>query len=93
MADILSHYATAEKEEHCVKTLHLKDNGKQFSNRLWSDTLTQHGTQPVLTAIRGPQGNLAERVTESSVDCFIYTIVNGTIVRCTIYNSLRAVYK
>ena len=40
----------------------LSDQGSQFQNKLCSDTLTQHGIQPVLTAIMRPQGYLAERV-------------------------------
>lgn len=40
----------------------LTDQGKQFQNQVWADTLNEHGIQAVLTAIRRPQGNLAERV-------------------------------
>lgn len=40
----------------------LSDQGKQFQNQLWSEKLTQKGIQPILTAIRRPQSNLAERV-------------------------------
>ena len=39
----------------------LTENGKQFSNKLWYDVLTQHEIQSVLTAIRRPKDNLAER--------------------------------
>ena len=40
----------------------LSDQGKQFQNVRWSTTLETNGIQPILTAIRRPQGNLAERV-------------------------------
>lgn len=40
----------------------LSDQGKQFQNKVWHDTLQAQGIQPILTAIRRPQGNLAERV-------------------------------
>ena len=40
----------------------LSDQGKQFQNKAWTETLTQHGIQPVLTSIRHPLGNLAERI-------------------------------
>lgn len=40
----------------------LTDQGKQFQNKLWAETLGQHGIEAILTAIRRPQGNLAERV-------------------------------
>ena len=29
----------------------LSDQGKQFQNKAWTETLTQHGVQPVLTSI------------------------------------------
>lgn len=40
----------------------LSDQGKQFQNKLWATTLAKHGVQAVLTSIRRPQGNLAERI-------------------------------
>jgi hypothetical protein len=40
----------------------LTDQGKQFQNKIWAETLDRYGIQPVLTSIRRPQGNLAERV-------------------------------
>ena len=40
----------------------ITDQAKQFRNKLWSETLTQQGIKPMLTSIRHPQGNLAERV-------------------------------
>lgn len=40
----------------------LSDQGKQFQNKLWGETLIQNGIKPILTSIRHPQGNLAERV-------------------------------
>ena len=41
----------------------LSDQGKQFTNKKWQSELEKHSIQAVLTAIRRPQGNLAERVT------------------------------
>lgn len=40
----------------------LTDQGKQFGNKLWKDALTRQGIKPVLTSIRHPQTNLAERI-------------------------------
>lgn len=40
----------------------LTDQGKQFQNQLWADSLNEHGVQAIPTAIRRPQGNLTERV-------------------------------
>lgn len=40
----------------------LSDQGSQFQNQNWATTLERHGIQAVLTSIRHPQGNLAERV-------------------------------
>jgi hypothetical protein len=48
-------------EHGAVKRI-LTDQGKQFQNKAWTDTLTSQGIQPILTSIRRPQGNLAERV-------------------------------
>ena len=39
-----------------------KRQGQQFTNTKWHSELEKHGIQTVLTAIRRPQGNLAERV-------------------------------
>jgi hypothetical protein len=49
-------------EEHGAVKRILTDQGKQFQNKAWTDTLTSQGIQPILTSIRRPQGNLAERV-------------------------------
>ena len=40
----------------------LSDQGVQFQSEMWEKTLKENGIQPVLTSIRHPQGNLAERV-------------------------------
>lgn len=40
----------------------LTDQGKQFQNRRWHEELEKHNIQAILTSIRRPQGNLAERV-------------------------------
>ena len=40
----------------------LSDQGTQFQNKKWKAELEKRGIQAVLTAIRRPQGNLAERV-------------------------------
>ena len=40
----------------------LSDQGKQFQNKHWAATLERHGIKAILTSIRRPQGNLAERV-------------------------------
>ena len=40
----------------------LSDQGKHFTNTKWPSELEKHGVQTVLTVIRRPQGNLAERV-------------------------------
>ena len=40
----------------------LSDQGKQFQNKHWAATLERNGIRAILTSIRRPQGNLAERV-------------------------------
>lgn len=40
----------------------LSDQGKQFTNKRWSCELEKNNIKAILTAIRRPQGNLAERV-------------------------------
>ena len=40
----------------------LSDQGVQFQSEKWERMLRENGIQPVLTSIRHPQGNLAERV-------------------------------
>ena len=40
----------------------LSDQGKQFQNKNWKTELEKRNIQAVLTSIRRPQGNLAEKV-------------------------------
>lgn len=40
----------------------ITDQGKQFQNKLWASTLRKEGIKPILTSIRHPQANLAERI-------------------------------
>lgn len=40
----------------------LSDQGIQFQSELWRNTLEENNIQPILTSIRHPQTNLAERV-------------------------------
>ena len=40
----------------------LSDQGVQFQSEVWNRILRENGIQPILTSIRHPQGNLAERV-------------------------------
>ena len=40
----------------------LSDQGVQFQSEVWHQTLRENGIKTILTAIRHPQGNLAERV-------------------------------
>ena len=62
-----------------VKSI-LSDQGKQFQNRLWAETLGQHHIKPILTSIRRPQGNLAERVNKELGKLFrIYCHENHAI--------------
>ena len=40
----------------------IRDRGVHFQSEKWERTLRENRIQPVLTSIRYPQGNLAERV-------------------------------
>lgn len=40
----------------------LSDQGIQFQNTEWNNIIGEDNIQPILTSIRHPQGNLAERV-------------------------------
>ena len=48
----------------------LSDQGKQFQNKHWAATLERNGIKAILTSIRRPQGNLAERVNREIVKMF-----------------------
>ena len=40
----------------------LSDQGVQFQSKKLERTLRENGIQPILSSVRHPQGNLAERV-------------------------------
>ena len=49
---------------YCKMKKVLSDQEMEFQSEVWEKTLRENGIQPVLTSVRHPQGNLAERVSK-----------------------------